>query len=61
MNLIGVFAAIGCVVGTMLLEGTHPVALLNFPAFLVVVGASFSACMVQFSFGEIASAAKHFF
>ena len=59
MNLLGVVIAIGCIIATMLLEGTHPTALVNFPAFLVVVGASFSACIVQFSFRDVLTALKH--
>ncbi len=59
MNLLGVVIAIGCIIATMLLEGTHPTALVNFPAFLVVVGASFAACIVQFSFREVLTALKH--
>lgn len=59
MNLIGVFTALGCLLLTMILEGTHPGSLLNLPAFLVVVGSSVSATLVQFSFGEILSALKH--
>lgn len=60
MNLIGAFAAVGCIVLTMLIEGTHPGALVNLPAFLVVVGSSFCACLVQFSIPEVVSALKHF-
>ncbi len=61
MNLIGVFTAIGCIIATMVLEGTHPGALINLPAFLVVVGASISACLVQFSIKELLSAFGHAF
>lgn len=61
MNLIGVFTAIGCIIATMVLEGTHPGALINLPAFLVVVGASVSACVVQFSIKELLSAVGHAF
>lgn len=60
MNLLGVFLAVGCIVGTMIIEGTHPGALINLPAFLVVVGSSFCACLVQFSIKEVLSALKHF-
>lgn len=59
MNLLGVFVAVGCVLATMLIEGTHPTALINLPAFLVVVGAGFGACMVQFSFKQILLALRH--
>ncbi len=59
MNLLGVFLAVGCILTAMILEGTHPTALINLPAFMVVVGASFSACVVQFSLREIWAALKH--
>lgn len=59
MNLLGVLVAVGCVLATMLIEGTHPTALINLPAFLVVVGAGFGACMVQFSFKQILTALRH--
>lgn len=59
MNLVGLFLAVGCIIATMLLEGTHPSALVNLPAALVVVGASLSACIVQFSIKELLSAFKH--
>ena len=60
MNFLGVFIAVGCIVGGMLMEGTHPSALINLPAFLVVVGAGTGAIVVQFSIKEILSAFKHF-
>ena len=59
MNVFGVFIAVGCIIATMMIEGTHPAALINLPAFLVVVGSSFSACLVQFSLKEVGSAFKH--
>lgn len=60
MNLIGIVAAVGCIIATMLIEGTHPGALVNLPAFLIVVGTSFSAGLVQFAPKDIGSALKHF-
>lgn len=59
MNLLGVFLAVGCIVTAMVLEGTHPSALINFPAFLVVCGSGFCACLVQFSLKEVFMALKH--
>lgn len=61
MNLLGIFVAVGCILACMILEGTHPSALLNIPAALVVCGAAFGACMVQFSIKELISACKCFF
>lgn len=60
MNVFGLFIAIGCMIATMLIEGTHPSALLNIPAFLIVCGAGLGAGFVQFSPKEILSAFKHF-
>ena len=59
MNLLGVFLAVGCILTAMILEGTHPSALINLPAFMVVCGAGFSACLVQFSLKEVWLALKH--
>lgn len=59
MNLIGVFLAVGCILVALILEGTSPTALINFPAFMVVCGAGFSACLVQFSLKEVWLALKH--
>lgn len=60
MNLLGVLVAIGCILTTMLLEGTHPTAILNLPAVFVVVGAGLGACMAQFSIKEILGSLRHF-
>lgn len=61
MNFLGIFLAICCIVTTMVLEGTHPTALINLPAFLVVFGAGFFACFVQFPLSDLLKALKHFF
>lgn len=58
MNFLGIFLAIGCILTSMIMEGTHPGIMLNLPAFLVVVGASFSACVVQFTIPQILSSFK---
>ena len=58
MNFLGIFLAIGCILTSMILEGTGPGILINLPAFLVVVGSSFFACFVQFTIGEIVGALK---
>ncbi len=58
MNFLGVFLSIGCIIGCMVLEGTHIGIFFNLPAFLVVVGASFFATVVQSSLGELATAFK---
>ena len=58
MNLLGIIIGIGCVITGMMIEGTSPMILVNFPAFIVVCGAAFSACLVQFPFAVIGSAWK---
>lgn len=60
MNLLGVFLGIGCIVLTMILEGTHPTALINLPAFIIVVGTTVCCTLVQFSISDILGAAKAF-
>lgn len=58
MNLLGIIIGIGCVITGMMIEGTSPMILVNFPAFIVSCGAAFSACLVQFPFSVIGSAWK---
>ena len=58
MNFLGIFLACGCIVCSMMLEGTSPAMMLELPAFLVVVGASFFACWVQFPLPQIIGAFK---
>lgn len=44
----------------MVIEGTHPGIMINLPAFLVVCGASFSGCVVEYPFSSILGAFKCF-
>ena len=60
MNFLGIFLAIGCIVAAMMMEGTNPTMMLVLPAFLVVFGASFFACVVQFPLATIMGALKCF-
>ena len=60
MNFLGIFLAVGCILASMMLEGTNPTMMLVLPAFLVVFGASFFACLVQFPIGIILGALKCF-
>ncbi len=60
MNFLGIFLAIGCIVAAMMMEGTNPTMMLVLPAFLVVFGASFFACVVQFPLATIIGAFKCF-
>lgn len=48
MNMLGVLLAVGCILAGMMIEGSHPSALIDLPAFLIVVGSATSAGLVQF-------------
>ena len=58
MSLIGIFVAIAFIIGANILEGGHPSALLNLPAFLIVIGGAIGAVMVQFAFGVLIASLK---
>lgn len=60
MSFIGIIVALVCIIGGNLLEGGHPGALLNLPAFLIVIGATFGAALTQFSFHVVLEAGKRF-
>ena len=60
MNLLGIFVAIGFIIGANLLEGGHPSAMLNMPAFLIVVGGAIGAILVQFPLGVVMGSLKQF-
>jgi chemotaxis protein MotA len=60
MSFIGIFVALACIIGGNLLEGGHPGALLNLPAFLIVVGATFGAALTQFPFYVVGGVGKRF-
>ncbi len=60
MNLLGILVGIGCVVAGMMMEGTSPMIFINVPAFVVVCGTSFAACLVQFPLNTIGSSWKKF-
>lgn len=48
MNFLGIFVAIGCVIIAMIWEGGHPAALINGPAFLIVIAGTVGCVMVQY-------------
>lgn len=48
MSVFGIFLALAFIIGANLVEGGHPSALLNLPAFLIVIGGSIGAIVVQF-------------
>ncbi|MGL4828996.1 MAG: flagellar motor protein [Vibrio sp.] len=60
MSFIGVFVALAFIIGANLLEGGHPSALLNLPAFLIVLGGSLGAILVQFPFTAIKATTQRF-
>ena len=60
MSLIGILVALACIIGGNLLEGGHPGALLNLPAFLIVIGATFGAALTQFPFSVLGGVGKRF-
>jgi len=41
MNLLGIFLAVGVIILANIIEGGHPSAMLNLPAFLIVIGGAF--------------------
>ena len=48
MNLFGIFLAWGFIIAGMMIEGSHPSALFDIPAFLIVLGSSIGIAFVQF-------------
>lgn len=60
MNLLGIFLAIGVIIMANLIEGGHPSAMLNLPAFLIVIGGAVCAAIVQFPLKVIFMAFKQF-
>ena len=48
MNMLGVLLAVGCILAGMMIEGSHPSALIDLPAFLIVVGSATGSGLVQF-------------
>ncbi len=60
MNFLGIFVAIGCVLAAMIWEGGHPSALINGPAFLIVIAGTFGCVMVQYPIKVFIGALKRF-
>ena len=60
MNLLGIFLAVGVIILANIIEGGHPSAMLNLPAFLIVIGGAICAAIVQFPFKELIIAFKKF-
>ncbi|MCB1921442.1 MAG: flagellar motor protein, partial [Candidatus Competibacteraceae bacterium] len=47
LTLVGLIVGFGGIIGGMLLEGGHIGSLMNAPAFLIVVGGTFGAVLIQ--------------
>jgi chemotaxis protein MotA len=52
-TVVGLVLGIGALFATALLEGTHLSALVNIPAFVLIVGGSFGATIVSFALSDI--------
>lgn len=52
-TVIGLVLGIGALFATAILEGTHFSALVNIPAFVLIVGGSFGATIISFALRDI--------
>lgn len=52
-TLLGIIVAFGGIVGGMILEGGHPGNLIQFTAFMIVMGGSLGACLVQTPMADV--------
>ncbi len=48
MSLIGLVLALIAILGGNMIEGGHPSALLDLPAFLIVIGGTIGAALTRF-------------
>ncbi|MBQ1425929.1 MAG: flagellar motor protein [Succinivibrionaceae bacterium] len=48
MSLVGVLLALASIITANIIEGGNPLALIDVPAFFIVLGSTFGACVVQF-------------
>lgn len=53
MSLIGLVLALLAILGGNMIEGGHPSALLDLPAFLIVIGGTIGAALTQFPFSVV--------
>ena len=60
MSLIGLVLALIAILGGNMIEGGHPSALLDLPAFLIVIGGTIGAALTQFPFSVVGSTMKRF-
>ena len=51
--LIGIVIAIACIIGGNIWEGGHVGAMVGGPAFVIVIGGTIGAIVVQYPFGDI--------
>ena len=60
MSLIGLVLALIAILGGNMIEGGHPSALLDLPAFLIVIGGTIGAALTQCPFSVVGSTLKRF-
>jgi chemotaxis protein MotA len=60
MSLIGLMLALLAILGGNMIEGGHPSALLDLPAFLIVIGGTIGAALTQFPFSVVGKTFKRF-
>ncbi|MFQ2093678.1 flagellar motor protein [Aeromonas taiwanensis] len=60
MSLIGLLLALAAILGGNIIEGGHPSALLDLPAFLIVIGGTVGAALTQFPFSVVGKTFKRF-
>lgn len=60
MSLIGLLLALAAILGGNMIEGGHPSALLDLPAFLIVIGGTVGAALTQFPFSVVGKTLKRF-
>lgn len=58
MSLLGVLIAVAAVITANIIEGGNPLALIDIPAFLIVIGSTMGAVIVQFPIGVLVGALK---
>lgn len=58
MSLLGVLIALTSIITANIIEGGNPLALIDIPAFFIVLGSTFGAVVVQFPIKTLVGAAK---
>ncbi|MGL5286922.1 chemotaxis protein MotA [Aeromonas sp. RU39B] len=60
MSLIGLIIAVAFILGGNIIEGGHPSALGDLPAFMIVIGGTIGAALTQFPFSVVGASLKRF-